>query len=219
MSVPVRLEPASRWYLAAEFVVVFFGLVTAYTLLWRGTSPIPVLLVLGAAVVWHLWRTGFDRRSFWRPEALRGQWRPMLTLWTLTAAGCAAAVAVLTPDALLVLPREQPLLWAAVVVFYPLLSVYPQELLFRAFLFHRYEPVFGPTGTVAAGAVAFGFVHIAFGNWVAVALSAAGGAVFAARYRETRSLLVVSVEHALYGLLMFTIGLGRYFYHGGVTAS
>ncbi|XVV01145.1 lysostaphin resistance A-like protein [Actinosynnema sp. CA-248983] len=218
MSVPVRLKPATRLYLAGEFAVVFFGLVIAYTLLWRGTSPIPVLLVLGAAVVWHLLRTGFDRRSFWRPEALRGQWRPMLTLWTLTAAGCAAAVAVLTPGALLVLPREQPLLWAAIVVLYPLFSVYPQELLFRAFLFHRYQPVFGATGTVAASALAFGFVHIAFGNWIAVVLSAAGGWIFAARYRETRSLLVASVEHALYGLLMFTVGLGQYFYHGTVTA-
>lgn len=219
MSVPVRLKPASRWYLRTEFAVVFFGLVTAYALLWRGTSPIPVLLVLGAAAVWHLLRTGFDRRSFWRAEALKAQWRPMLTLWTLTAAGCAAAVAVLTPDLLLVLPREQPLLWALVVVLYPLLSVYPQELLFRAFLFHNYEPVFGPTGTVAASALAFGFAHIAFGNWVAVVLSAAGGWIFATRYRETRSLLVASVEHALYGLLMFTVGLGQYFYHGSVTAS
>jgi membrane protease YdiL (CAAX protease family) len=139
----------------------------------------------------------------------------MLVLWLVTAAGCTLVVAVTTPDLLLVLPREKPGLWALIMIGYPLASVYPQELLFRAFLFHRYRPVFGEgVGMVAASAAAFGFVHIAFGNWVAVVLSTAGGVIFANRYRRSRSLLSASAEHALYGLLMFTVGLGQYFYHG-----
>ena len=207
-----------RLYLAIEFAVVFFGLVTLYSMFFRGTSLIPVLLVLGAAAVVYLVRSpSFDRRSLWRAGALPGQLRPMLVLWLLTAVGCAVVVAVTTPDLLLSLPREEPGLWALVVVAYPLASVYPQELLFRAFLFHRYRPVFGEgVAMVAASAAAFGFVHIAFGNWVAVVLSAAGGVIFANRYRRSRSLLSASVEHSLYGLLMFTIGLGQYFYHGVV---
>ena len=40
-----------------------------------------------------------------------------------------------------------------------------------------------------------------------------GGWLFARRYQRTRSLLTVSVEHALYGVLIFTIGLGDLFYH------
>ncbi|MBK1783890.1 CPBP family intramembrane glutamic endopeptidase [Prauserella cavernicola] len=203
-------------YLAAEFAIVFFGLVVLYTLLLRGTSPIPVLLVLGAAAVVYLLRSpSFDRASLWRAGALAGQLRPMLALWLLTAAGCALVVALTTPDLLLALPSEQPGLWALIVLGYPLASVYPQELLFRTFLFHRYRPVFGEGALmVAASAATFGFVHIAFGNWIAVVLSTAGGVIFANRYRRSRSLLTVSVEHALYGLLMFTIGLGEYFYHG-----
>lgn len=218
MSSPARAAPATlpRAYLAAEFVVVFFGLVAGYTLLFRGTSPIPVLVVLAAAALVYLLRSrSFDRRSLWRGGALPGSLRSMLLLWVVAAAGCAAAVALIEPDQLLVLPRTEPLLWLLIVVFYPLASVYPQELLFRAFVFHRYAPVFGDgTGIVAASAAAFGFVHIAFGNWVAVVLSAAGGWIFGARYRRTRSLGTVSVEHSLYGLLMFTVGLGQYFYHG-----
>jgi membrane protease YdiL (CAAX protease family) len=209
----------SRWYLAVEFAVVFFGLVAVYTLFFRGTSPIPVLVVLGAAAVVYLVRSrGFDRRSLWRPEAVRGALRPMLLLWAATTLGCAAYVLLFDRDLILALPRENPAVWALIMVFYPLLSVYPQELLFRAFLFHRYAPVFGTgTGMVAASAAAFGFVHIAFGNWVAVVLSTAGGWIFATRYRTTRSLLTVSIEHSLYGLLMFTVGLGQYFFHGSVT--
>jgi uncharacterized protein len=41
-----------------------------------------------------------------------------------------------------------------------------------------------------------------------------GGILFAWRYVETGSLLTSSVEHALYGCWLFTVGLGVYFYHG-----
>ncbi|MEV4205872.1 hypothetical protein [Nocardia salmonicida] len=45
-------------------------------------------------------------------------------------------------------------------------------------------------------------------------LSAAAGVLFAIRYQRTRSLLTTSVEHALYGILVFTVSLGDFFYHG-----
>ena len=93
--------------------------------------------------------------------------------------------------------------------------MYPQELVFRAFVLERYRPLFGSgRGIAAASAVAFGFVHVIFGNLLAVGLSLIGGWLFARRYQRTRSLLATSIEHALYGQLVFTIGLGAYFYHG-----
>lgn len=49
-------------------------------------------------------------------------------------------------------------------------------------------------------------------------MSLVGGAFFATRFQRTRSLLTASVEHALYGILVFTIGLGEYFYHGAAHA-
>ncbi len=213
---PVAITTKRKAWLTAEYVVVFFGLALLYNFLARGTNPIPVLLVLGGASVVYLLRSStFDRRSLWRPEAVR--LRPVLALWAVAAVAAVIAVIVLFPEELFVLPEEQPLLWLAIVVFYPLLSVYPQELVFRAFLFERYGQVFG-TWTVAASATAFGFVHIVFGSWVSVVLSAAGGWIFATRYRRTRSLLAASVEHALYGILVFTVGLGQFFFHGAVQA-
>jgi len=38
--------------------------------------------------------------------------------------------------------------------------------------------------------------------------------LFAWRYQQSGSLFTSSLEHALYGCLMFTIGLGEYFYKG-----
>ncbi|MGW0179808.1 CPBP family intramembrane glutamic endopeptidase [Nocardia sp. NPDC003345] len=143
----------------------------------------------------------------------------MAALTAASAALLTGGVALTDRDNLFDLPRRHPGLWCAVMVLYPVLSVYPQELIFRSFLFHRYAPVFGTgTGLVAASSAAFGYVHIIFGSWVSVVLSTAGGWIFARRYQRTNSLFTASVEHSIYGILVFTVGLGTYFYHGSAVA-
>ncbi|MFF5174662.1 type II CAAX prenyl endopeptidase Rce1 family protein [Micromonospora sp. NPDC000089] len=211
-------ERSRRARLAVEYAVLFFGLVTAYTVADVPGGPIPPLVVLGLAAWWYLRRRpDFDHADLLRPAALRPALSRILALWAVALVLAVAAVAVLTPERLFDLPRERPLLWTAVMVFYPLFSVYPQELIFRAFLMHRYAPLFGTgVGAVAASAAAFGFAHVIFGNVASVLLTVAGGWLFARRYRATRSLLTASVEHALYGVLAFTVGLGNLFYHAAL---
>jgi uncharacterized protein len=174
-------------------------------------GPIPVLVVTAVAAAVYLRRTGVSLLGtpVPRPALVR-----VLILWATLSAAATAIVAVADRDHLFDLPRQQPLLWAAVAVLYPLLSVYPQELLYRGFLLHRYGGVLA--GGRWASALAFGFAHLLFGNVLAVAATLAGGWLFARRYQQTGSLLLVSVEHALYGVTIFTIGLGRFFYHGAM---
>lgn len=94
----VAIGAKRKAYLAAEYVLVFFGLTLVYDLLARGSSPIPVLLVLGGASVTYLLRTStFDRKSLWRASEVRGQLRSILTLWALTAVAAVIAVAALFP--------------------------------------------------------------------------------------------------------------------------
>jgi membrane protease YdiL (CAAX protease family) len=200
----------------AEYLLVFFGLTGLYIAVHVPGGPIPVLLVAAAAIVYYLRRAaGFDRANLVRAGALRAALPGVLTLWAAVSVLAVVAVAIFDREHLFDLPRREPLLWLAICVFYPLVSVYPQELLFRAFLLHRYRPAFG-TGRLAAAAsaAAFGFAHLLFGNALAVLATIAGGWLFARRYQRTGSLLVVSVEHALYGLTIFTVGMGQYFYHG-----
>ena len=200
----------------AEYVLLFYGVTGLYIAADLPGGPIPVLVLAASVTGVHLWRTpGFDRASLWRPGELRAELPGVLALWAAVSAGCVAVVALFDPAHLFDMPRQEPWLWAAIVVFYPLLSVYPQELVYRAFLQHRYAPVFGEGRlAAAAGAVAFGFAHLLFGNVPAVAATVVGGWLFARRFQRTRSLLVVSVEHALYGITIFTVGAGRFFYHG-----
>jgi uncharacterized protein len=211
--------PVGPWRLAAlaaEYLIVFFVVAGLFAVAKVPGGPIPVLLVLAVAALLYLGRRpDFDRHDLWRPAPLRPELPSMLALWSLAAVVATLGVWLYSPSMLADLPRQRTALWLAVVVGYPVFSVYPQELVFRAFLMHRYAPLFrSPRRLAAASAAAFGFAHVLFGNVLAVALTLAGGWLFARRYQRTRSLLTVCVEHAGYGLLIFTVGLGRYFYHG-----
>lgn len=202
--------------LVLEYTLIFFVLVGGYIAVRVTGGPIPALLLAASAVVLYLRRSpGFDRRNFARAEALRPALAEILVLWVAVSTLMVTGVALLDRDRLFDLLRHDTALWLAIVVFYPLVSVYPQELLFRAFLLHRYAAAFGAGRTVAAAsALAFGFAHLLFGNAVAVGATLAGGWLFARRYQRTQSLLTVSIEHALYGITIFTVGLGHLFYHG-----
>jgi hypothetical protein len=121
------------------------------------------------------------------------------------------------PDALFQFARERTRTWAMVMLLYPILSVVPQEVIFRTYLFARFRTLLRPPVVMLlVSGIGFGFAHIVFDNWVAPTLCAIGGLYFAHTYQKTRSLALVSLEHALYGNMMFTVGLGRYFYHGAV---
>ena len=59
-------------------------------------------------------------------------------------------------------------------------------------------------------------MHIVFHNWIAILLTIGGGFLFASMYERTRSTLLVSMAHALYGNLLFILGLGTYFDNGTI---
>ena len=60
----------------------------------------------------------------------------------------------------------------------------------------------------------FGFAHIVVASEVAVIGTVLGGFLFAIRYAWTRSFWAVFIEHTIWGWLIFTIGLGRFFFSG-----
>lgn len=120
------------------------------------------------------------------------------------------------PEMLFSLWNRSHGLWLMVMIMYPVLSVVPQEIIFRRYLFTRFEGLMSPMALLLVSGLGFGFAHIVFQNWVAPVLCAIGGLMFASTYKRTRSLALVSLEHALYGDFVFTIGLGQYFFHGAV---
>ena len=203
-------------FLAFEFTAVFVAVPLLIYYRYIPNWPIPYLLVTTFGAILLLWRDAtfnLSHLTAW------GTFRPFLATILLRDAICLVglgiAVHFLAPQLLFSLIRRSPCLWAIIFVFYPLVSVLPQELLYRAFFFHRYRPLFGGGwGTVAASAMAFGFVHIIFRNWLAVGLCVTGGLLFSVTYRTSRSFLLACMDHAIFGNFLFTIGLGQFFYHG-----
>jgi uncharacterized protein len=178
--------------------------------------PIPCL-ILGALVAFLLPHQdpSFNTALLFSWTGILLRLVPLLLLNALFLALLGLAVRLFAPGFLFSFVRNAPLLWCVVMLFYPLLSVFPQELLYRALFFHRYQPIFGSGwGMILTSAFAFGFVHIIFRNGFAVALPFIGGFLFSLTYYHSGSLLLTCIDHALFGDFIFTIGLGQFFYHG-----
>jgi membrane protease YdiL (CAAX protease family) len=200
--------------LALEFSFVFIGLPLLIFSRVLPNLPIPYLLAAALAAFLILRQDpSFDSARLLSWSGLR-PCMPLLLRDAVFLAVLGAAVRIFAPELLFSLLKRAPLLWILVMLLYPLLSVYPQELLYRAFFFHRYQPLFGSGWTMLlASAFAFGFVHIIFGNWLAVGLCVIGGFLFSLTYLHSGSLLLTCIDHALFGNFIFTIGLGQFFYH------
>jgi membrane protease YdiL (CAAX protease family) len=202
--------------LIIELLLLFLALPLAY-----GFSPvrIPALPLLWIASGYALWQLlgdqHFNRGYLWNAARLPGHLPAILAIFAAAALLLWLGVHRFTPQLEWSFVRRHPAFWGVAMAAYPVLSVYPQGLLYRVFFFERYALLFpGRWTMILASAAAFAFLHIVFRNPLAVSLSFAGGILFAFRYAETGSLATSAFEHALYGCWLFTIGLGQYFYHG-----
>lgn len=201
---------------ALEFLLLFVIGPTLFTYRRHRIPAIPALWALMAYCLYILLHDPkFDRGSLWNTAPLGQYAFPILGLFALAAAiGIALVLRFGAPGLFLNLPRSNPRLWILVMILYPVLSVYPQGIIYRAFVFERYRDLFGPPwAIVLASAFAFTYVHIVFRNKLALALTLLGGVLFGIRFLQTGSLFVSSLEHALYGCFMFTVGVGRSFHH------
>jgi len=200
-------------WLVVEYTLLLVALPLVYLLHPIPLPPIPALWILSSAcLAVLLGAKDFDRRRLWDANRLRPRLLRALAPLLFAAPSLVLAILLFAPERLFDMIRQRPALWLSLVILYPVVSVYPQGLVYRAFIFHRYRALFHRRWMrIAASALAFSMVHVIFENWIAPVLTLIGGVLFAWTYASTRSSLVASLQHALFGLLMFTIGLGGYF--------
>jgi uncharacterized protein len=208
----------ARAALVTEFLLLYVALPLAYRFSPVRMPALPVLWVVAGYAWWRLIADPrFDRARLWNAGELPGSVAAILGAFVVAALVIWLGVRRFAPELEWSFVRRSPGFWAVVMVAYPWLSVYPQGVLYRAFFFERYAGLFpGKWYMIVASAAAFAFLHIIFRNWLAVALTFAGGLLFAWRYAQTGSLAVSCFEHSLYGCWLFTVGLGQYFYHGTI---
>ena len=198
-----------------EFGWLFLGL--PLLVRWHVIEA-PRLLVLalvtaGAAVV-LLADPTFDRTRLTSLGRVRGTFAS-IAVRSLLVAGSVLGVAWAVGARAIPGAAPGTATWLFGLVLYPVVSAWPQELLYRVFFFHRYAGLFGGrVGLIAANALAFGALHLVYSNPVAPVLSVGAGALLASTYERTKTLGPVWLEHSLYGLSVFALGLGGYFFDG-----
>ena len=206
-------------WLTLEMLIFFVATpIAVYSLLYHYRIPLFVLL-LPVFLFFILFLT-LDRSFAWRRTLGTGISVKALASILAVFAFAGPAIALFAyydvPERFLAFPRYSYDLWLTVMIVYPLISVTTQEIMYRVFFFHRYRPLFA--GDRQAGimlnAVLFSFSHIVFQDVTTLIISFLGGLLFAWRYESSRSYWALILEHSLYGNLIFTVGLGRYFYTG-----
>jgi uncharacterized protein len=203
---------------AVEFLLLFLVGPTIFAYTKHRLPAIPMLWALMAYCLWILLHDpGFDRKSLWNTAPLGHYAWAILGIFGLTCVIGIVLVLRASPELFLSFPRSNPRMWGMVMVLYPLLSVYPQGIIYRAFVFNRYRDLFtAPWAMLLASAFAFTYVHIVFKNRLALVMTLLGGILFGIRFLQTHSLFVTSIEHSLYGCFLFTVGVGRSFHHASM---
>ncbi len=189
--------------------------------IFRWHIPLPLVLqpVLLGVIAYLLWDRTFRMGSELTRRFSRDTLLSIVLIFVLVAAAMTLYVHQAMPVHFLDLPTRAPRLWLVLMFAYPLVSVIPQELIYRTLFFHRYGPLFGNARWLAylVNGLLFGFAHVIFGSYVSIVLTTVLGCLVAWRYDVTRSFWAVWLEHSLYGCFVFTIGLGHYFFTGIAT--
>lgn len=218
-AVDARAQPGAL-RLWAEMAVLFVGAPVAMALFFGQYPLFLVIWGLTGVALWLLRATpGFAFAELARGPVL-GEWRLILGYLLLSALTAFAIAGVLVPERLLDLPRHRPGLWLMILALYPVLSAWPQEIIYRTLFFRRYGGLFPSRGVaVAVNGALFGLGHLFYQNPVTIGLTAVAGVLFALAYLRHGSTLLATVLHGLGGGLVFTAGLGVYFYHGAIGAN
>ena len=205
---------------AAVTMVVLF---VVLPLLFLGIGSRAISFIIPTLIVVSVWcarsLSRESRAALWDVRPLKKYGWRIVERFLVGALVITVAAYALAPQHFMLLPRHNPRLWLAICVLYPLLSAFPQEVIYRAFFFEQSAhilPGLRVPWLLALNVALFGFAHLVFGNVWAPLLAAAGGLLFASTYLRSRSVMCAALEHAVWGNLIFTIGLGPLFAGGAV---
>lgn len=176
------------------------------------------LIVLGFVyIIVQLKRSGllkikFPDSNYWKPF-----WKETLIKLGVVIIVTSIYVFLVAPDKLFSVLMEKPGLWIFILFIYTFLSVWPQEIIYRTFFYDRYESLIHNKWLfIFINAILFSLAHIFLKSFLVQLLTFIGGLLFAFTYQKMRSTTLVSIEHAIYGNWLFTVGMGEMLAFPGV---
>jgi len=209
----------SSKYLATEFFVLFIILPLSLLLPYNFRIKSISILIVFVYLLFVLFKKTAVRfrikkeihwSSFWKTTTIK-----LIVIALITS----IYVYVMDTSALFCVPRNRPQLWIMILFIYTFLSVWPQEVIYRTFFFERYKSIFTNKKIfIFVNAIVFSIAHLFLRNTLVTVLTFIGGLLFAYTYTKTKSTTLVSIEHALYGNWLFTVGMGQMLAFPGMDA-
>ncbi len=204
-------------YRGVELFLFFVLLPLSF--LWSYPILIKMILTLGGFlyILILLKRSGllkfrFPKKEYWKPF-----WRETLVKLAIVILITGLYVFLIAPDKLFAVLIKKPQLWFMILFIYTFLSVWPQEIIYRTFFYERYESLITNKWLfIFLNAILFSLAHIFLRSFLVQLLTFLGGLLFAYTYQKTKSTTLVSVEHAIYGNWLFTVGMGEMLAFPGV---
>ena len=197
-------------YRLAEFMLLFIVLPISMALNFSIWIKLAIGLIGFAYIVFVLLKIekskfrmskNLNWNSFWKETVMK-----LLFIAIITT----AFVWLTDKETLFNVLYKKPKLWVIILFIYSFFSVYPQELIYRTFFFERYQKLFSNNKIfIFVNAIVFSLAHIFFRNSLVMILTFLGGILFAITFYKTRSTLLVTIEHAIYGSWLFTVGMGE----------
>lgn len=198
----------SKAVLAAELFFLFFVLPV---LLAIRTKPIIKLIFVLLGLTYVL-AVGISKKSFRKLKPPQPSIRYIIRVTGLSILLFILGYFIMStnrPNELLNLMKHKPILWVQILFIYAFISVFAQELLYRRFFFNRYFKLIQNKNLLFfINVICFSLCHLFLHTTWVLVVTAVGGALFAYTYTKEKSLFWTCVEHALYGNILFTIGIG-----------
>ncbi|WP_282086091.1 CPBP family intramembrane glutamic endopeptidase [Aquimarina algiphila] len=146
----------------------------------------------------------FPDKAYWRPF-----WKETVIKLAIIVVVTGMYVFLIAPDKLFSVLIKRPEVWGIILFVYTFLSVWPQEIIYRTFFYDRYSGLIRNKWLfIFINAILFSLAHLFLGSFLVQVLTFAGGLLFAYTYQKTKSTTLVSIEHAIYGNWLFTVGMG-----------
>lgn len=198
-----------KTYKLLEAVLIFIVIPFSFLFDYSVWVKIGIAIFGFVYIVWMLLRV--EKQKFALSKSIRWNafWQLLLKRGALVIVFTLGYMFFVAPEGLFSVILNKPILWIIIVIMYSLTSVYPQELIYRTFFDIRYRKYFKNRWLfIFINALVFSFAHIIFWNTLVLVLTFIGGLFFAITYEKTKSTVLVSIEHAIYGSWLFTIGMG-----------
>ena len=192
-----------------EFFFIFIILPSAIFFL---DSSIIVFLTLYLVFTLSIVILYFDKSFSFNSLRKKVDWKFIIIFSLIFFSLSFFYVILVDKDLLFIFPKTNFELWLLVILIYPFLSVIPQEIVYRVFFFQRYFPNERSFYFLTLlNMIVFSYGHIVFNNVHAILITAIVSPIFTYAYLK-KSFFTCIVLHALGGQIIFTLGLGKYFF-------